>query len=104
MSLQNICAISWNFVLFDTIFSVVNFPSHFNIDVVSQPGWHGYTGTQDIHCCQVHHWFDLCPKPCTWYKLPWGLRWKEEIFGMLVCMITEQDKKIHVIAYEDSVR
>ena len=26
VSLQNICAISWNFVFFDTIFSVVNFP------------------------------------------------------------------------------
>ena len=40
--LQNIiCAISWNFVFFDTIFSVVNFPSQFNIDVMSQPGWHG---------------------------------------------------------------
>ena len=38
MSLQNIiCAISWNFVFFDIIFSVVNFPSHFKIDVLSQP-------------------------------------------------------------------
>ena len=28
MSLQNICAILWNFALFDTIFSVVDIPSH----------------------------------------------------------------------------
>ena len=27
MSLQNICAMLWNFALFDTIFSVVDIPS-----------------------------------------------------------------------------
>ena len=27
MSLQNICAILWNFALFDTIFSVVDIPN-----------------------------------------------------------------------------
>ena len=32
-----------------------------------------------------------------------GLRWKEDIFGMPVCMITEQDKKIHATTYTRTV-
>ena len=36
-------------------------------------------------------------------RISLGLRWKEDSFGMPVCMITDHDKKIHAITYTRTV-
>ena len=75
MSLHNICAILWNFALFDTIFSVVHIPSHCNIELCHYKN----------KAAKPILDFIFIPNPAlgTVCLVLW---WKEDTFRMLVCM------------------